>query len=106
LLAIASSYPVLILAQLLDGITGAIVTVLTVLVITDLTTGTGRFNLARGSIGTATGIGASASTIITGLIFQHFGSAIAFVAIAMIAAAATALLWIFQMESKPARYLD
>ena len=106
LLAITSSYPVLILAQLLDGITGAIVTVLTVLVITDLTTGTGQFNLARGSIGTATGIGASASTIITGLIFQHFGSAIAFVAIAMIAAAATALLWIFQMESKPARYLD
>ena len=37
----------LIFVQLLDGITGAIVTALTILIIADLTTGTGRFNLTQ-----------------------------------------------------------
>src|SRR5262245_18165933 len=44
--------------QLLDGISAAIVGVLTVLVTADLTHGTGRFNLAQGIIGTASGLGA------------------------------------------------
>jgi MFS family permease len=49
-LFMAVSNPGAMLAvQLLDGITGAVITVLTLLVITDLTSGTGRFNLARGS---------------------------------------------------------
>ncbi|MGB8633475.1 MAG: MFS transporter, partial [Xanthobacteraceae bacterium] len=52
LLAFTSSYVFLVIAQLLSGITGAIIGVLTVLVITDLTTGTGRFNLAQGVVGT------------------------------------------------------
>ena len=50
LLAFTNSYAFLIVAQLLSGVTGAIIGVLTVLVITDLTTGTGRFNLARGTL--------------------------------------------------------
>ena len=37
----------LLFVQLLDEITGAIVTVLTILIIADLTTGTGRFNLTQ-----------------------------------------------------------
>src|SRR5262249_28422080 len=47
LLAFTASYPFAIVAPVLDGISAAIITVLTVLVVTDLTTGTGRFNLAR-----------------------------------------------------------
>src|SRR5438105_3043285 len=52
LFAFSSDYPVLVIGQLLDGVSGATVTVLTILVITDITTGTGRFNLARGMVGT------------------------------------------------------
>ena len=52
LFAFSSDYPVLVIGQLLDGVSGATVTVLTILVITDITTGTGRFNLARGVVGT------------------------------------------------------
>ena len=66
--------PLLLLAfQLLDGISGAVVGVLTALVIADVTNGTGRFNLAQGLVGTAPGIGASLSTALFGLIAASFG---------------------------------
>ena len=79
---------------------------LTVLVITDLTAGTGRFNLARGVIGTLSATAASLSTLMTGFVVQAFGHAAAFLLIAVIASAATALLWFFQSETKPAEYED
>jgi len=58
LFALSASWYSIIAVQILDGITGAVITVMTVLVMTDLTTGTGRFNLARGAVGTCTGIAA------------------------------------------------
>jgi MFS family permease len=106
LLAFSTSYPILIVAQIINGISGAIITVLTVLVITDLTTGTGRFNLTNGTVGMMSGIAAAASTILTGFIAQQFGREIGFIAIAVIAAAATGLLWVFLSETKPAKYVD
>lgn len=106
LLAFTSAYPFLIVAQLLDGVTSAIITVLTVLVITDLTTGSGRFNLARGSVGAMSGLAASISTIATGFVFEQLGRWAGFLLIAAIAAAATGLLWAFQSETRPAQYPD
>ena len=91
----------LTVAQVLDGITSAIVGVLTVIVITDLTAGTGRFNLARGAIGALVGIAASISTAITGFLFEAFGRGISFAIIAVMACAATGLLWMFLPETKP-----
>ena len=73
LLAMGQAPIFIMAAQTLDGIVGAIVTVMTVLVITDLTTGTGRFNLARGAVGTCTGIAAAASTAATGVIVGLWG---------------------------------
>jgi MFS family permease len=104
LLAFTSNYAFLIVAQLLNGVTGAIIGVLTILVITDLTAGTGRFNLAQGAVGTMTGIAASLSTIATGFFFQGFGKITGFLAIATVAVAATALLAVFLSETKPAEY--
>jgi predicted MFS family arabinose efflux permease len=106
LLAFVTSYPAMVAAQLLDGISGSIINVLTVLVITDLTTGTGRFNLAQGAVGAALGITASASTGATGFIFQAFGSRTGFLAMAAVAALATAFAWRFVPETKPETYLD
>jgi MFS family permease len=104
LLAFGSSYSVLVAAALLNGISGAIIGVLTVLVITDLTAGTGRFNLAQGAVGTMIGIAASASTLATGFLFQGIGSNAGFLIIAGVAGAATALIWMFIAETKPATY--
>ena len=57
----------------LGGISAATVTVLTVLVIVDLTTGTGRFNLVQGFVGTIIALAASLSTGATGFIFDRLG---------------------------------
>jgi len=44
-----------------------------VLVIADLTRGTGRFNLTLGAITTAVGIGAALGQVIAGSIVHHVG---------------------------------
>lgn len=106
LLAVTAGYPFLMLAQLLNGITGAIIGVLTILVITDLTSGTGRFNLAQGAVGAMSGLAASLSTLATGYLVQSFGPTSGFLAITAVACAATALIWIFVSETKPAQYAD
>jgi MFS family permease len=106
LFAILSEYWVLVAGQLLSGISAATVTVLTVLVIADLTTGTGRFNLVQGFVGTVIAIAASISTGTTGFIFQQVGHLSGFVILAGVATAAAGLLWTAMPETKPAKYLD
>ena len=106
LLAFTSAYPLLVVGQILSGITGAVIGVLTILVIADLTAGTGRFNLAVGAVGTMSAIAASASTSAAGFLFQAFGSRVGYLPLAAIAAAATALIWVFVSETKPEKYED
>jgi MFS family permease len=104
LLAFSTEYPALIAVQLLNGLSAAIINVMTLVVITDLTAGTGRFNLARGIVSTLIGIAASASTALTGYVYQAFGHWTAFMSIAGLAGAATLLIWVFLTETKPAQY--
>ena len=106
LFAFVTNYRALIAIELLDGVTGSIINVMTVLVITDLTAGTGRFNLAQGAIGAMLAIAAALSTSISGFVFQEFGRGAGFLVIAAIAAAATATAWAFLPETKPKRYTD
>src|SRR5215475_1725894 len=87
--------------QLLDGISGAVLGVLTPLVIADLTGGTGRFNLAQGIIGTASGIGASLGTTLFGLVAVSLGRTAAFVGIASVALLATLMLGFLLPETRP-----
>jgi MFS family permease len=106
LLAATAAYPALVLAQVLSGVTGAIIGVLTVVVVTDLTAGTGRFNLALGVLGALSGIAASISTTVTGYLFQWLGPHLGYVTLAAVAALATAILWMFLTETKPEKYED
>jgi MFS family permease len=103
---VTSSYPAILGVQLLDGVSGSIINVLTVLVITDLTTGTGRFNLAQGAIGTMLGVAASLSTSVSGFAFQRLGDLAGFLCIGGVALIATVFAWLFLPETKPAEYLD
>ena len=92
---------ILIVAQLLDGVSGAMLGVLTALTVADLTAGTGRFNLAQGFVGTISGIGASLSTALIGLIAGSLGRAAGFLGIAAVALAAFFLLWLLMPETHP-----
>jgi MFS family permease len=92
---------ILIAAQVLDGISGTMLGVLTALIVADLTAGTGRFNIAQGLVGTISGIGASLSTALSGLVAGSLGRAAGFVGIAAVALAAVLLLWLLMPESHP-----
>src|SRR5450432_1150794 len=63
----------LVAIQILDGVGAGLFNVVSVLVIADLTRGSGRFNLTLGAISTAVGIGASLSQVIAGSIVHHLG---------------------------------
>jgi MFS family permease len=106
ILAITAYYPFLVAEQILNGVSGATVGVLTMIVITDLTAGTGRFNLAIGAVGALNGIAAAISTGITGFLSQHFGAHFGFLPLAVVGAAATGLVWVFLSETKPEKYED
>jgi MFS family permease len=87
--------------QLLDGVSGSMLGVLTALIIADLTKGTGRFNLAQGFAGTLAGIGAALSTTFFGLVVQHLGSMIGFMSIAAVALSTVLIVWFLMPETKP-----
>jgi MFS family permease len=92
---------ILIIAQVLDGVSGTVLGVLTALTIADLTAGTGRFNLAQGFVGTISGIGASLSTTISGLVAASLGRAAGFLGLAAVALAAVLILWLLMPETNP-----
>jgi MFS family permease len=97
---------VLIAAQILDGVSGTMLGVLTALIVSDLTRGTGRFSLALGFVGTMSGIGASLSTTLTGLVAGSFGHAAGFLSIAAVALVALLLLWLRMPETNPSSRND
>lgn len=83
----------LIAIQTLDGVANAIFGVVTILVIADLTRGTGRFNLAAGTLATMVGIGAALSTTLGGQLIQHIGFRASFLGLAAVAVCAFSMLW-------------
>jgi MFS family permease len=83
----------LIAIQTLDGVANAIFGIVSILVIKDRTRGTGRFNVAAGSLATMVGIGAALSTTIGGVLIQHLGYRASFLSLAGIALVAFAVLW-------------
>jgi MFS family permease len=83
----------LIAIQTLDGVANAIFGIVSILVIKDRTQGTGRFNVAAGSLATMVGIGAALSMTIGGQLIQHIGYRASFLGLAGIALLAFALLW-------------
>jgi predicted MFS family arabinose efflux permease len=83
----------LIAIQALDGVANAIFGVVSILVVKDRTQGTGRFNLAAGSLATMVGIGAAASTTVGGVLVQRLGYPASFLGLAGIALLAFGLLW-------------
>jgi MFS family permease len=82
----------LVAVQLFDGITAAVFAVMVPLIVADVAFGSGHFNLAQGIVGTATGIGASLSTVLAGYVSDRFGSGVAFIGLAAVAAIGFAVI--------------
>jgi predicted MFS family arabinose efflux permease len=102
LYTLTSSASSLIAIQVLDGVGAAIFGVVSVLVIADLTHGTGRFNLTLGAVTTAVGIGAALSQSIAGGIVHRFGYRWGFLFLAAAASIALSLLWLAMPETRDA----
>jgi predicted MFS family arabinose efflux permease len=96
----------LVAIQVLDGVGAGIFGVVSVLVIADLTQGSGRFNLTLGAISTAVGIGASLSQAIAGFIVHHFDFNAGFLFLALVAAAALGILFLFMPETRGRQFLN
>jgi len=92
----------LVAVQVFDGITAAVFSVMVPLIVADVAFGSGHFNLAQGIVGTATGIGASLSTVIAGYVSDTFGSSFAFTGLAAIAATGLAIIFLAMPETRPA----
>jgi MFS family permease len=90
----------LVALQIFDGIGTGIFGIMQILVIADLTKGTGRFNLTQGALGTAVGIGASLSNLLAGFVVKRAGYNAGFLTMAAIAGLALALFWFLMPETK------
>lgn len=86
--------------QTLDGIAAGILAVTIAIVIADITSGTGRFNLAQGGVYTTIGIGAALGNLASGFLAKTAGFPIAFLTLSVIAALGTGWLWFAMPETK------
>jgi MFS family permease len=101
LFALTADPTLLVMIELLDGLSGATMGVLTTLVVADLTNGTGRFNLAQGFAGTSSGLGASLSTSIIGIVTQRFGNTAGLLSVTGVGFMAVVIILVFMPETKP-----
>lgn len=89
--------------QMLDGVAAGIFGVTSVLIVADLTKGTGRYNLALGALSTSVGVGASLSTAVAGFVVAYHGYSSAFLFLGAIAAVAALVFWYLVPETRSAR---
>ncbi|WP_249225676.1 MFS transporter [Tardiphaga alba] len=100
LFAVVTDPFLLVAVQIFDGITAAVFAVMIPLIVSDIAFGSGRFSLAQGIVGTATGIGASLSTVTAGYVADKLGAPVAFVGLAGVAALGVLLIWLVMPETR------
>lgn len=103
LFAVVTNPLILVMVQMLDGVTAAVFAVMVPLVIADVTRGTGRFNLGQGIVGTTIGIGASMSPAYAGYLSDHYSSQTAFLGLTAVAMLGLAVAWVLMPETRGPR---
>jgi MFS family permease len=91
----------LVAVQGLDGVANGIFGILFLLILADVTAGTGRFNAAQGAIAALIGVGASLSNLIAGWIAQVGGYSAAFLFLAGTAIVGAGLFALLMPETAP-----
>ena len=89
----------LVSVQILDGIAAGTLDALVPLVLADVMVGTGRYNLARGMLGTVQGVAGSLSNIVAGALVVGFGYNATFLALAGVAVMGFLLLLMAMPET-------
>jgi MFS family permease len=98
LFALTADPVLLVVIQL----SGATLGVLTALIVADVTAGTGRFNLAQGLVGAASGVGATLSTSVAGIVVEKFGYTAGLLGVTAVGLLAVVIVLAFMPETKPA----
>jgi MFS family permease len=86
--------------QILDGIGAGIFGVVSIIMIADLSKGTGRFNLLQGCVYSAIGLAASVSSIIGGIVVKAAGYTVGFISLAGIAILGLIFFFLMVPETK------
>jgi MFS family permease len=89
----------LVSIQVLDGVANALFMVVSVLIIKDLTRGTGRFNLGAGMLATCVGLGQTLSPGLGGEIVQRYGFNLSFLSLGAIAVLPLAIFFMAVPET-------
>jgi MFS family permease len=89
----------LVAGQALDGIALGMLDALLALVLADVMRGTGRYNLARGIVGTVQGVGGSSSNAVAGFLVVWAGYPATFLALALVAFSAFLLMLLAMPET-------
>jgi MFS family permease len=103
LFAAVTPSQLIVVVQILDGISAAALGVLVPLTLADITRETGRFNLTQGLVGCAMGIGAAISTTLAGFLSDRFSSYVTFLTLGAIAAIGLLAVWLLMPETRPER---
>ena len=90
----------LIAVQCMDGLGAGVFGVVAVLIIADLTQGTGRFNAAQGAVATAQGLGAFLSNALAAFLAQRVGMNTTFLVLAGIALVGLVVFAVFMPETR------
>ncbi len=83
--------PIIVAAQVLDGVATGIWDVLVPLMLADFVVGSGRYSMSRGVVGTVQGVGGSLSNVAAGTMVMLGGYAAAFAGLAVVALLACGL---------------
>ena len=92
--------------QLLSGVEAAVLGLLTPLVVADVVLGSGRYNLAQGAVGIATGLGAAVSTVVVGYVVQWSSYTAGLYMLAVAAAAGFAAVLVLLRETRDVPVMD
>ena len=92
--------------QALDGVANGVFGVMFLLIVADLTRGTGRFNVAQGALTTLVGIGASLSNLIAEEIVELFSYSVSFLFLACVAIIGLVIFVFFMPETAPHKQKD
>jgi MFS family permease len=102
----SDSAPWLLGVQILDGVGAGIFITLLPLLVADITRGTGRYNVALGSLIAVQGLGGSLSGLAVGLIADPFGYSAAFLLMAFFAVIAGVVFFLFMPETRQTPLAD